>query len=29
MRNALEVRLVLWVGLHAQANCEDELADGC
>jgi len=25
--NALELRLVLWVGLHAQADCEDELAN--
>ena len=27
--NALKVRLVLWVGLHAQADCEDELANSC
>ena len=27
MRNALKVRLVLWVGLHAQADRKDELAN--
>ena len=26
--NALKVCLVLWVGLHAQADCEDKLANG-
>jgi hypothetical protein len=29
VRNALELDLVLRVGLHAQANCEHELADCC
>ena len=29
VRNALELDLVLRVGLHAQADCEDELADCC
>lgn len=28
VRNALEVCLVLRVGLHAQADCENKLADG-
>lgn len=28
MRNALKVHLVLRVGLHAQADCEDKLANG-
>lgn len=29
VRNALELDLVLRVGLHAQADCEDELTNCC